>query len=435
MKICVYGLWHLGCVTAACVAERFATVGLDPDPSVIAGLEAGKAPIFEPGLNELIGAGVSAGRLEFTNHAEVVADADVVWVSFDTPVDEFDEADYEYVIARIRDIFGYIRDGATVLISSQIPAGTTARLDAEYRRLYPSRHVAFAYTPENLRLGKALHVFRNPGRIVVGIRETSDGRARAQLDGFLGTFCQNLIWMSVESAEMTKHALNAFLANSVTFINEIAALCEEIGADAKQVEQGLKTDERIGPRAYLSPGGAFAGGTLARDLMFLLNRAKEKGLTVPLLEGIRKSNDQHKNWPRKTLTSLLGNMCGRTICVLGLTYKPGTDTLRRSTAVELCHWLAHREAKVRAFDPVVESLPPDLSRAIQLYRTVKEALTGAEAAIIATEWPLFREIRGEDLITTMRTALLLDPNRFAEKSLGDLSGIRYVAVGKPRELA
>jgi UDPglucose 6-dehydrogenase len=433
MRICVFGLWHLGSVTAACVAEHFPTIGLDPDPDTVASLQVGQPPILEPGLAELIQAGVSRDMLRFTTDlSEAVSDADIVWVTFDTPVDEEDRANVDYVEARITSLFPYLRDGATVLISSQMPVGSTRRMAALYSERYPGRDIHFAYSPENLRLGKALEAFRSAQRIVVGAQASREDERLRQL---LEPFCHNLVWMSNESAEMTKHALNSFLANSVAFANEIGALCEETGADAKEVERGLKTDERIGPRAYLGAGGPFAGGTLARDLSFLIARAGQVGVPVPLLESIRRSNDLHKNWPRRKLESVLGKLPGRAVAVLGLTYKPGTDTLRRSVAVELCHWLSDQQVHVNAFDPAVRQLPEDLSRRISLCQSACEALKGCDAAVVATEWPQFREIAARDLISQMKTPVVLDANRFLEKTLAGTPGLVYIAVGMPRASA
>jgi UDPglucose 6-dehydrogenase len=281
-------------------------------------------------------------------------------------------------------------------------------------------------------LGKALAVFRNPGRIVIGTRTAEDCDLLRPL---LSAFCDNLIWMSVESAEMTKHALNAFLANSIVFINEVAGICEEVGADAKQVEIGLKSDERIGPRAYLSAGGPFAGGTLARDVAFLTSVAGAMGRRTPLLESIKESNDLQKEWPRRKLQSVLGNLAGRTIAVLGLTYKPGTDTLRRSAAIELCRWLCGRQATVVAYDPVVQQLPDDLSKMMTLAESPQAAVAGSDAAVIATEWPQFRQLTGPDLVQAMKTPIVLDANRFLEKSLpAASSSLVYFAVGTPKEI-
>jgi UDPglucose 6-dehydrogenase len=433
MRICVYGLWHLGCVTAACLAEHFPTVGLDPDPNTVADLQAGEPPIFEPGLSDLIRAGLSRGTLTFTNDVpEALSACEIVWVAFDTPVDDEDRADAAYVEARVASLFPHLCEGSIVLISSQIPVGTTRRIEDAYRHAYPARDVRFAYSPENLRLGKALEVFRKPGRIVIGTRTAQDC---GLLRSLLATFSDNLIWMSVESAEMTKHALNAFLANSIAFINEVAGICEEAGADAKQVEIGLKSDERIGPRAYLSAGAPFAGGTLARDVAFLTAMSSAVGRRAPLLESIKESNNLQKDWPRHKLQSVLGNLAGRTVAVLGLTYKPGTNTLRRSAAIELCRWLRGCQTNVIAYDPAVQQLPDDLSCIVTLAPSALTALEGSDAVVIATEWPQFRELKGHDLIRTMRTPIVLDANRFLEKSLQPTpSSLVYFAVGTPKGL-
>ena len=431
MKICVFGLWHLGCVTAACLSEHFRVIGLDPDSKTVAQLSAGNPPISEPGLDELIRDGLSTGRLSFTNdQADALADADIVWVAFDTPVDEEDRADVAFVEKQIGSVFPHLDPGSMVLISSQLPAGSTRRLETRYREQYPGRGVRFAYSPENLRLGKALDVFRHPARIVVGARSTED---REMLRNLLSPFCDNLVWMSVESAEMTKHALNAFLANSIVFINEIAAVCEQVGADAKQVEQGLKTDERIGPQAYLAAGGPFAGGTLARDVEFLARTAKYLGVPVPLLESIKRSNDLHKNWYQRKLESVCGPLAGKTVTVLGLTYKPGTNTLRRSAAVELCGWLSGQKATINAFDPAVRRLPDELTHSVILYDSAAEALKNSDALVVATEWPEFRNLTARDLTESMKTPIVVDANRFLEKSLVVAPPLRYFAVGMHEE--
>jgi UDPglucose 6-dehydrogenase len=434
MKICVYGLWHLGCVTAACLAERFPTIGLDLDPENIAALREGKPPIFEPGLTELVGSGISTGRLTFTSDVRAaVSECDFIWVAFDTPVDDEDRADTEYVENQILLLFPHLREGATILISSQLPVGSTRRIEQSFRRVHPTKTVHFAYSPENLRLGKALDVFRKPGRIVVGTRSAA---SRDLLMPLFTPFCDNLIWMSVESAEMTKHALNAFLANSVVFINEIAGICEDVGADAKQVETGLKTDERIGPRAYLGAGGPFAGGTLARDVAFLTSISSRLRRATPLLDSIRRSNDLHKDWPKHKLLSIMGSVSRKNITVLGLTYKPGTNTLRRSSAIELCQWLCDQGAQVTAYDPMVQELPGDIARCITLAPSVLAAIKDSEAIVVATEWPQFRELSRRDLIQSMKTPVVLDPNRFLEKALQTGSGsLAYFAVGTPKELA
>jgi UDPglucose 6-dehydrogenase len=431
MKVCVYGLWHLGSVTAACLADLLpaaSVVGLDPDAAVVAGLNGGRPPLFEPGLEDLVRRGLDSGRLQFTDRVERVADADVVWVTFDTPVNQDDEADVDAVARWIEALFPHLADGAVVLVSSQVPVGFSARLERAFAAVAAGRRVEFAYSPENLRLGRAIEVFRNPERIVVGVR---GAEARARIGPILEPLGRPMQWIRVESAEMTKHALNAFLATSVAFINEIAAVCEVTGADAKEVEGALKSEGRIGPGAYLSPGAAFAGGTLARDIAFLLGAGSRLGLTTPLFAGVKASNDVHRQWARRRLGELLGEVSGKTVAVLGLTYKANTDTLRRSESVGLCHWLAERGARVRAHDPAIRERAPELPPSLTLSATVDDAIRAADAIVIGTAWAAFRELSAERLVAATARPLVLDAGRFLAGNLAGDPRVRYFAVGVP----
>lgn len=429
MRVCVYGLWHLGCVTAAGLAAAgHRVVGLDPDPAVVAGLADGRPPLFETGLAEAVRGGLSAGRLRFTTDArDALGDADFVWVAFDTPVDDDDGADVGFVRERVDAILPLLRPGARVLVSSQVPVGTTRAFEDEAARRRPSRDVTFAYVPENLRLGRALETFSRPDRVVVGVRSTTD---RERIAALLKPITERIEWMSVESAEMTKHAINAFLATSVAFINEIAALCERVGADAKEVERGLRSESRIGPRAYLGPGAAFAGGTLARDLLFLSGLARRHGLPSRLIDGVRASNDRHREWPRRRLAEMLGPLRDRRIAVWGLTYKAGTSTLRRSDALGLCRWLVEQGARVAAHDPSLAARPDELPGGAEWAADPLAAAAGADAVVVATEWPAYRDIRPEDLLRVAPAALVLDANRFLEATLGTDARVTYLSVGK-----
>ena len=428
MKICVYGLWHLGGVTAACLSEvGFETVGLDDDTTVVQELRQGRAALFEPGLNEMISRHVDSGRLRFeTDCAKALNDCDVVWVAFDTPVDNDDRADTQAVCRSMVQLFPHLREGMVVLISSQLPVGTTAALENQYREAFPDVNVEFAYSPENLRLGQAIKCFLEADRFVVGVRGEN---GKSLLRPVFDRICDQVLFVGVESAEMTKHALNAFLATSITFINEIATVCENVGADASEVEQALKSDIRIGKRAYLRAGGAFAGGTLARDVSFLTEIGEKNALPLAMLSSILPSNRNHQQWWRRQLQTRFGTLEGRVITILGLTYKPGTDTLRRSTAVELCRWIADNGGKVRAFDPVVKSLPDDLAAIVDLQRSVEGALKGSNAMIVATQWPEFEEIAATTVCREMASPLVIDQNRFL-KNLSEEASIKYVALGK-----
>ncbi|MBS0662206.1 MAG: UDP-glucose/GDP-mannose dehydrogenase family protein [Verrucomicrobia bacterium] len=425
MKLTVLGLWHLGCVTAACCAEHFDVVGLDcRGGRNLEALRQGRAPIQEPGLDALLAAGIASGRLSFSADAAAACrDADLLWVTIDTPVDEEDRADVDAVLREIRQCVPALPAGALILVSSQLPVGTCRLLEREFA----DRGYRFACSPENLRLGQALEIFRHPDRVIVGCR---DDHSRAQLAALFAPFSRELVWMRPESAEMAKHAINAFLAASIAFMNEIACLCEDTGADAKEVERALKSESRIGPRAYLSPGGAFAGGTLARDVVTLSDLGARHGQRLEVVPAIKRSNDLHRHWPLHALRRQLGPLAGRRIALLGLTYKPGTDTLRRSAAVTLARTLLADGAEVSAWDPSRTSLPDELAL-IRLERDPALALAGADAVVVCTNWP---ELRGFDwaaLVSRLRHPLVIDATRFVEQSVAHLSGLRYLAVGSP----
>ncbi|HAO77679.1 MAG TPA: UDP-glucose/GDP-mannose dehydrogenase family protein [Verrucomicrobia subdivision 3 bacterium] len=421
MNVTILGLWHLGSVTAACCAKHFSVVGLDFDVANVAKLNQGQAPLLEPGLNELIAAGLAAKKLSFTTDAKIAcANADVLWLTYDTPVNDNDESDVESVLANLRRALPYLPNGALVLISAQLPVGTCAKLEKEF----PQFH--FACSPENLRLGKAIDAFEKAERVVVGIRNDAK---KALLEKLFTPFTPQVLFMRTESAEMVKHALNSFLALSITFINEVARLCEHTGADAKEVSVGLKSEARIGPKAYLGPGGPFAGGTLARDVVTLTKLADAKGEKISVIPAIKQSNDLHRGWAFRRLQSRLGDLRGKKISILGLTYTTNTDTLRRSAAVELCQKLLAAGATVSAFDPAVKNLPPELN-SVSLATDVTAVLTGAEAVAICTEWPQFRQADWAKIVPQMRQPVFVDANRFLEKELKNVPGVEHLSVGR-----
>jgi UDPglucose 6-dehydrogenase len=427
MKICVLGVWHLGSVTAACLASMaHQVVGVDFDNDTVEDLNRGVAPVFEPELEALLKQGLSSGSLRFTSAAEqAIADADILWVTFDTPIDDHDQADSESVIAQIERSLVGLRADALVLISSQLPVGSVRRLEQVARRNGASR-LRIACCPENLRLGRAVADFLHPDRIVVGIRSALD---RQVLGDLLHPITASIEWMTVESAEMTKHALNAFLALSIVFANETATICEALGADAKQVERGLKSDRRIGARAYLAPGAAFAGGTLARDVTFLNAMSQQIGVTTPLLSSVIPSNELHKRWAQVKLQALFADLSLTTVAVWGLTYKAGTDTLRRSAAVELCEWLLRQGVAVHVHDPMAKELPRHWRGVVKRCEDPLMAVRGAHALVIGTEWPLYRTISADQLAGCEAGIAVLDANRFLPNLAGSSAPLRYFAVG------
>ena len=427
MKVCVLGLWHLGSVTAACLASVGHDVtGLDSNSGIVEKLQKAEPPVSEPGLDGLIREGINAGQLRFTSDAKIaISSAEVLWVTYDTPVDENDQADVEFVFEEVLKLLSFLSIDTTVLVSSQLPVGSIRRFEDISAEKYPEKNIRFAYSPENLRLGKSLDVFLHPDRVIIGVRRQED---REILNRLLGPITDNILWMGVESAEMTKHAINAFLGMSITFINEIASICENIGADAHEVETGLKSETRIGPAAYLSPGAAFAGGTLARDIEFLKDIGSSNNLVNPLISAVRKSNDEHKKWIQRRLFAVLGGLKGKRVAVWGLTYKPGTNTLRRSLSVEMCNWLQEQGAEIAVHDPSKCELPDNWLGEVVRSKTPLEALEGACALVIATQWPEYREINVSDVENIVGQLAVFDSNRF----LSDFNKspvISYYSVG------
>jgi UDPglucose 6-dehydrogenase len=431
VNVGVLGLCHLGSVTAACLASLgHRVVGIDFDESRVADLSKAKAPNFEPGLEELIKAGMSSGNLHFSSTVNEARDIDVLWVAHDTPVDNDDNADTNFVLAQIeRALLGLSAD-VVVLVSSQLPVGSIRRLEHSAALNGKGRPPRIAYCPENLRLGNAVSDFLRPNRIVVGVRSARD---QELLHSLLSPITEFIVWMSIESAEMTKHAINAFLATSVVFANEIAAICESVGADAKEVERGLKTESRIGPRAYLSPGAAFAGGTLARDIAFLNLTAQERRVTTPLLSSILPSNDTHKRWVQRKLQACFADLSRITVAVWGLSYKPGTGSVRRSLSVDLCDWMIHEGATIHVHDPMVASLPDRWRGTVRRFDTPIAAVLGADALVLGTDWPMYRTISREKLIRCSDRLVVLDPNRFLADLAAAEGPLQYFGVGMPRK--
>ena len=427
MKVCVLGLWHLGSVTAACLASVGHDVtGLDSNSGIVEKLQKAEPPESEPGLDDLIREGINAGQLRFTSDAKIaISSAEVLWVTYDTPVDENDQADVEFVFEEVLKLLSFLSIDTTVLVSSQLPVGSIRRFEDISAEKYPEKNIRFAYSPENLRLGKSLDVFLHPDRVIIGVRRQED---REILNRLLGSITDNILWMGVESAEMTKHAINAFLGMSITFINEIASICENIGADAHEVETGLKSETRIGPAAYLSPGAAFAGGTLARDIEFLKNMGSLNNLVNPLISAVRKSNDEHKKWIQRRLFAVLGGLRGKRVAVWGLTYKPGTNTLRRSLSVEMCNWLQEQGAEIAVHDPSKCELPDNWLGEVVRSKTPLEALEVACALVIATQWPEYREINVSDVENIAGQFADFDSNRFLS-DFNKSSVISYYSVG------
>ena len=321
---------------------------------------------------------------------------------------------------------GHIKDGAVVLVSAQLPVGSVAALEHRFAAQANGRAVGFACSPENLRLGEALRCYLQPDRIVLGAEgEPVSARVRA----LFGPMNAPVITMSLASAEMAKHALNSFLATSVSFVNEVADLCEATGADVLSVVSALKADPRIGAHAFLSPGFGFAGGTLARDIQVLRDVARRGQLETSLLDSVLKVNDGRPGLVLRRLRERCGGIAGLEIGVLGLTYKAGTSTLRRSIALEIIRTLVEAGAHVRAFDPKAD-LSELEGKAFELVDSAEEAARGASVLVVLTEWPEFRELNFVRIRSLMKEPVILDgKNLLADLRLGD-AGFHYLGIGR-----
>lgn len=391
--IAVLGLWHLGAVTAACTASAgFETVGCDLDPTVVANLKLASAPLFEPGLDDLLQKGIVSNKLSFADSFEALCDSDIVWVCFDTPVDEDDNADVEFVFSNIMSASKHMKSGSIILISSQIPLGTSQKLRTELAR----DDISIAVSPENLRLGSAIDAFTNPGRIIVGVENKV---CEKKLEPLMSQLCDHIIWMTVPSAEMTKHAINGFLAMSVAYTNELATLSERFGANAYEVEKALKSESRIGPKAYVRPGEAFAGGTLARDLNYIVDLGKKVGFEPQVATAILQSNHNHRFWAYNSITHLAStrsfNVSKMQIALLGVAYKPGTSTIRRSNAINVASKLADDGFTIKAHDPEVKSLENYSSERLTLVESLEEAIGRAQIILVMTPWQEYKSLTAD----------------------------------------
>ncbi len=432
MKICVTGIWHLGAVTSVCLADLGYTVtGHDPDVLKVELLNGGHPPIYEPGLEELLIANQAAGRLSYTaDLSEALQGAAYVFITHDTPVDERDEVDVSGVLQTVATLALFVEDGATIVVSSQVPVGTCEDLAASIRQVNPSLNFGIAYVPENLRLGQAIDRFKHPDMIVVGADNPS---TLAKVRHVFSVFEASILAVDLRTAEMTKHAINAYLAMCISFANELANISDTVGADALKVIEGLRRDSRVSQAAPLFPGLGFAGGTLARDLRILQRLGQEQNHETPLVNGILRVNERQNSAVVERLEQALGSLDGLTIGVLGLTYKPGTSTLRRSSAIEMIQVMSGAGARVKAFDPKAD--PTEVEAHVGSFRRCDSPYDVAEesdALVLVTPWPEFKKLDWSRLRAAMKTPFLLDAQNMLDADEMSDIGFHYQGVGRGR---
>jgi UDPglucose 6-dehydrogenase len=433
MRITIVGAGYVGLVSGACFADFGHQVTcVDKDASKIAALQRGKIPIFEPDLDRLVQNNVKNGRLDFaTDLAGPVREADAVFIAVGTPSRRGDgHADLSYVYAASREIAAAV-DGFTVVITkSTVPVGTGDEVERLIRETNPSADVAVASNPEFLREGAAIRDFKFPDRIVVG---THDERARKVISEIYRPLYLNkapVIFTSRRTAELTKYAANAFLATKITFINEIADLAEKVGADVQEIARGIGLDNRIGSK-FLHAGPGFGGSCFPKDTRALIKTAQDHDAPMRIVEAVLAVNENRKRaMARKVASVFGGTLRGKTVSVLGLTFKPNTDDMRESPSIPLITALQDLGAKIRAYDPEgMEQSKTELSE-ICYCDGPYSCADGADALVIVTEWEQFRALDLDRLKRAMACPVIIDLRNIYRPQDVIAHGFRYESVGR-----
>ncbi len=427
-KVAVIGLWHLGCTVSASLAKQgYEVMGLDFDEKLIANLNQAVLPIAEPGLSELAAEMLKSKNLNFSSDFSILKNFPFVVIGYDTPVNDQDQPDLEIVNRAVAEIQKFAGENCTVILMSQIPAGTSRKIFQQLRTKHSKIEVV--YNPENLRLSQAIETYVNADRQIIGV---SSPEAEARMREFYGFYKNSLMFMSLESAELVKHGVNSFLAMSVSFINQLADLSEAVGGNIMEVIKGLKSDTRIGQKAFLSPGLGFAGGTLGRDLRVLEDLGKEKKVELSLVADVYAVNQNRKEIFYKKLTQVLPELKGKKICILGLVYKPGTNTLRRSLSLEIGKWLVSQGAEVAGFDPALSN-PTDVLP-IKLAIDPYQASSEADVLILITEWPEFKSLDFHKIKIGMKGNLIFDTKNILNPVELKTEGFKYFGTGISNEI-
>ena len=434
MRIAMIGTGYVGLVSGACFADFGHVVTcIDKDAGKIARLENGEIPIFEPGLDDLVARNVAAGRLSFTlDGARAIAEADAVFIAVGTPTRRGDgHADLSYVHAAAEEIAGLI-DGFTVVVTkSTVPVGTGDEVEAIIRRVNPNAQFAVVSNPEFLREGAAIEDFKRPDRVVVG---TDDERAQAVMRELYRPLSLNetpIVFTGRRTSELIKYAANAFLAMKITFINEMADLCEKVGADVQQVAKGIGLDKRIGGK-FLNAGPGYGGSCFPKDTLALVRTAQQAGAPVRLIETTVAVNDARKKAMAVKVAAAIGaeDLEGKTVGVLGLTFKPNTDDIRDAPSLDIIPALQAMGATIQAFDPEgrheAEKLLPNVDFKAGPY----EAAEGADVLLIITEWDEFRALDLDRVKLLMKQPVVVDLRNIYRPHEMVRHGFTYASIGR-----
>ena len=437
MRIAIIGTGYVGLVSGACFSEFGVSVScVDQDAAKIAGLQRGEMPIYEPGLAALVAGNAAAGRLLFTTDlAMAVAGADAVFIAVGTPSRRGDgHADLSYVFAAAEAIGRALSGPAVVVTKSTVPVGTGYRVAEILRGTRPNGGVEVAANPEFLREGSAIADFMRPDRVVIGADSERARSVLRQLYRPLYLIETPMLFTDVATAELIKYAANAFLATKITFINEIADLCEALGADVQDVARGIGLDGRIG-RKFLHAGPGFGGSCFPKDCRALVRTAGEAGAGLAIVETVLRVNDARKRRMADKIAAACGSLAGKSLAVLGLTFKPNTDDMRDAPSLEILPRLITAGARIRAFDPEgmaeAQRLMPEPVYCQDAYQTME----GADALILLTEWNEFRGLDLGRVKGLLASPLVIDLRNIYQPQEMAAAGLSYLSIGRPAQRA
>ena len=434
MNVVMIGAGYVGLVSGACFAEFGSSVAcIDVDESKVAALQQGKIPIYEPGLEALVARNVSEGRLRFsTDLGQAVGQADLIFIAVGTPSRRGDGyADLSYVYSAAKELADHLQGYTVIVDKSTVPVGTARQVQRIVKEANPSADFDVASNPEFLREGAAIADFMRPDRVVLGVESERAERLLRELYRPLNLIETPIVVTNLESAELVKYASNAFLATKISFINEMAALCEAVGGDVHAVAKGMGLDGRIG-RKFLHAGPGYGGSCFPKDTLALVRTAQEHGTPCRIVESVVEVNAaQRARMVKKIRTALGGDESGKTVSFLGLTFKPETDDMRDAPAVTIIPALLERGARINAHDPkgmdeARKVLPEDVEYHPDIYQTVK----GADAVVLLTEWNVYRGLDLERLRKSMRGNVFVDLRNVYEPTAMIAAGFDYVCVGR-----
>lgn len=440
MRIAMVGAGYVGLVSGACFSDfGHHVICFDSDAGKIAALKSGQLPIYEPGLADLVANNVSQGRLAFgTEMKSAIENAEVIFIAVGTPSRRGDgHADLTYVYVAAREIARALSKFTVVVTKSTVPVGTGDEVERIIREENPDAEFAVVSNPEFLREGAAIRDFKHPDRIVIG---TNDARARNIITEVYRPLHLNappILYTDRRTAELTKYAANSFLATKIAFINEIADLAEKVGANVQEVARGIGLDNRIGLK-FLNAGPGFGGSCFPKDTMALIKTAQDNGTPLRIVETVVAVNDQRKRAMARKVANAFGgngNLRGKSIAVLGLTFKPNTDDMRDAPSIPLITALQDMGAEIRAFDPIGMPQAKKVLENVTFSEDAYDCAKGAHAIVIVTEWEQFRALDLKELSSIMASSVIVDLRNIYSPEEVRRNGFHYCGVGRPKPLA